>query len=69
MEDDMHMGTYSNCADCQADCGSGGSDTCDDTAGIYDYSSENNICFESMNPSSMQYTECDCVDLGATIIE
>ena len=68
VEDDMQMGTYSSCADCQAACGSGGSDPCDDTAGIYDYSPDNNTCWESMEPSSMQYTECDCVNLGATIV-
>ena len=67
VEDDMQMGTYPSCSECMTACAEGTSIPCDDTAGIYDYSPENNTCFESMEPSSMQYTECDCVEIGATI--
>ena len=54
VEDDMQMGTYSSCADCQAACGSGGSDPCDDIAFDYD------INCTHIGPDMGVKTQCDC---------
>ena len=54
VEDGMQMGTYSSCAECQADCGTGGSDPCDDITFDYD------IDCIYIGPDMGVKTQCDC---------